>query len=95
MALADVFKALGNETRLEIVAMLSGRELCVCDILANVGNSQPVLSHHLKVMKLAGLVTDRREGKWVYYRLNRQVVERLENFLAAARREPVILRKCD
>lgn len=95
MNFADMFKALGDETRLEIVKMLIGRELCVCDILENVDKSQPVVSHHLKVLRLAMLVTDRREGKWVYYQLNPSVLEHLERFLASARKDTVIPRKCD
>lgn len=95
MNLADIFKALGDETRLEIVKMLIGRELCVCDILESVDKSQPVVSHHLKVLRLTTLVTDRREGKWVYYKLNPLVLEHLEYFMASARKDTVMPRKCD
>lgn len=95
MKLADVFKALGDETRLGIVKMLIGRELCVCDILESIDKSQPVVSHHMKVLRLAALVTDRREGRWVYYQLNPKVLEYLESFLASARKDTAIPRKCD
>jgi len=67
---AQMFKALGDETRLKIIHMLIGRELCVCDILDAFGDkSQPIISHHLKTLKHAGLVTDARDGKWIYYSL--------------------------
>jgi ArsR family transcriptional regulator, arsenate/arsenite/antimonite-responsive transcriptional repressor len=68
--LADIFKALGDPIRLEIVKLLLGKELCVCDILDAFKVSQPTISHHLRVLKYAGLVSDNREGKWIYYSLN-------------------------
>lgn len=67
---AEVFKALGDETRLAIVQMLVGRELCVCDILDAFDMSQPAISHHLKILRQAGVVRDTREGKWIYYSLS-------------------------
>lgn len=95
MNVVDMFKALGDETRLEIVTMLIGRELCICDILESIDKSQPVLSHHMKILRLAAIVTDRREGKWVYYQLNPGALEYLERFFAGARKETVIPRKCN
>lgn len=67
---ADIFKALGDETRLAIVQMLAGKELCVCDILDAFNMSQPTISHHLKILRQAGIVQDRREGKWIFYSLD-------------------------
>ena len=67
---AELFKALGDETRLAIVQMLVGKELCVCDILDAFDMSQPAISHHLKILRQAGVVRDTREGKWIYYSLN-------------------------
>lgn len=64
-----LFKALGDETRLRIVALLSHGELCVCHIEAALGLSQPNASRQLGVLKAAGVVEPRREGTWVYYRL--------------------------
>lgn len=68
--LAQVFKALGDSTRLDIIRLLIGKELCVCDILDAFSLSQPAISHHLKILKQAGLLSDSRQGKWIYYRLN-------------------------
>jgi len=93
--LAKIFKALGDETRAEILVMLIGRELCVCDIMQHFDKSQPVISHHLKTLKAVGIVTDRREGKWVYYRLNLTLLGYLESFLASARQKGVAPRRCD
>ena len=64
-----LFKALGDETRLRIVALLSHGELCVCHLEEALRLSQPNVSRHLAVLRAAGVVADRREGNWVYYRL--------------------------
>ena len=68
--LLSVFKALSDETRLRIVKLLEHGELCVCHLVAAVDMSQPKVSFHLKVLREAGLVKDRREGKWMHYRLD-------------------------
>ena len=67
---AEIFKALGDETRLAIVQLLLGKELCVCDVLDAFDMSQPAISHHLKILRQAGVVRDSRQGKWIYYSLN-------------------------
>jgi ArsR family transcriptional regulator len=67
-----LFKALGDQTRLRIVALLSHGELCVCHLQEALGLSQPHVSRHLAVLRAAGVVEDRRERRWVYYRLARQ-----------------------
>ena len=68
--LSKVFAALADETRLEMVALLAGgRELCVCDFMQALGITQSKASRHLRYLHHAGLVDDRREAVWVYYRL--------------------------
>jgi ArsR family transcriptional regulator, arsenate/arsenite/antimonite-responsive transcriptional repressor len=67
-----LFKALGDETRLRIVALLSHGELCVCHIEEALKLSQPSASRQLAVLKNAGVVEPRRAGSWVYYRLAAQ-----------------------
>ena len=67
-----LFKALGDETRLRIVALLSHGELCVCHIHEALDLSQPNVSRHLGILRAAGVVEDRRAGNWVYYKLARQ-----------------------
>jgi len=62
-----LFHALSDDTRLEILEMLRGGEQCVCDLQAGLDAAQSRLSFHLKVLKDAGLVEDRREGRWAYY----------------------------
>lgn len=68
--MAEFHKALSDETRLKILEMLTGNELCVCEIYEKLSMPQPTVSHHLKILKYAGLVNDRKDGKWVYYSLN-------------------------
>lgn len=70
---AEFYKALGDESRLLIVQMLAEQEMCVCEIIDKLSMSQPAVSHHLKILKQANLVNDAREGKWIYYSLNKDV----------------------
>jgi ArsR family transcriptional regulator len=67
--LEQVFKALADGTRLRILALLADGEVCVCDIQAALGVPQPKTSRHLAYLRRMGLVVDRKEGLWVYYRL--------------------------
>ena len=71
--IAEFYKALGDETRLKIIQMLSEQEMCVCEIIDKLDMSQPAISHHLKILRQAGIVKDSREGKWIYYSLNGEV----------------------
>jgi ArsR family transcriptional regulator len=69
--LADTFKALSDETRLEIMTLLLEREeLCVCDFVETLGLTQSKVSRHLRYLYHAGLVEDRRDGLWMYYRIS-------------------------
>lgn len=65
--LAAIFRALSDETRLRIIKLLEQGELCVCDITAALDMAQPKVSFHLSVLKEAGLIKDRKEGKWIHY----------------------------
>lgn len=65
----ELFHALSDETRLAIIEMLRDGEHCVCDLQEGLDAAQSRLSFHLKVLKDAGLVLDRREGRWSHYRL--------------------------
>ncbi|MBW1991085.1 MAG: winged helix-turn-helix transcriptional regulator, partial [Deltaproteobacteria bacterium] len=68
---AQFFKGLADETRLKILWLLIGEdELCVCDIMNVLGITQSKASRHLRYLYNLGLVTDRRDGLWMYYRLN-------------------------
>jgi len=77
-ALAATFKALADPTRVAIVNRLAAApEVCVCDLTAAFELSQPTISHHLRVLRDAGLVEVERRGTWAYYRLVPDAIERL------------------
>jgi ArsR family transcriptional regulator len=75
------FHALSDPTRLQLVELLRGGERCVCELTDALGSAQSRLSFHLRILKEAGLIQDRREGRWVYYRLNPAQVQELAGFL--------------
>ena len=77
------FHALSDPTRLGIVARLTGGECCVCDLTDALDAAQSRLSFHLKVLKDAGLISDRRDGRWVHYSLNRATIEAAGQFLTS------------
>jgi ArsR family transcriptional regulator len=80
---ARLFHALSDEIRLEVVELLKGGERCVCELTDALDIAQPRLSWHLKTLKESGLVTDRREGRWIYYALNRDAFSEAETLLAS------------
>lgn len=67
---AALFHALSDEIRLQVVSLLLDGERCVCELMDELGLAQSKLSWHLKTLKDAGIVTDRKEGRWVYYALD-------------------------
>jgi ArsR family transcriptional regulator len=70
--LARAFAALGDPARLRILSLLASAaegEVCVCDLVDPIGRSQPTVSHHLKVLTEAGLITGDKRGRWVWYRI--------------------------
>lgn len=69
---AHTFKALSDETRLRILALLSDGELCVCDLMAALELPQSTVSRHLAYLRNAGLVEDERRGVWMFYRLKQE-----------------------
>ena len=67
----QLFKNLSDETRLKIVLLLrASGELCVCELCGTLEESQPKISRHLSMLRESGLLIDRREGKWIHYRLS-------------------------
>jgi ArsR family transcriptional regulator, lead/cadmium/zinc/bismuth-responsive transcriptional repressor len=77
LELANLFSALADPTRVRIVAMLDGREMCVGDVAATLGISQSATSHQLKTLRQQGLVRSHREGRMVYYTLDDEHVSLL------------------
>ena len=89
--LARVFKALGDPVRLRLLSMIAshdGGEVCVCDLTPAFDLAQPTISHHLKILREAGLITAHRRGTWVYYRLLPAATDRLAAALARTPRPP-------
>jgi ArsR family transcriptional regulator len=76
-----LFHALSDETRLKIVERLLTGEQCVCNLMEPLGLGQSHLSFHMKTLKDAGLVTDRRAGRWIHYSLNPGTLEEVQEFL--------------
>ncbi|MFD3944430.1 ArsR/SmtB family transcription factor [Streptomyces sp. NPDC058579] len=84
--LARVFKALGDPVRLRLLSMIASRdggEVCVCELTPAFELSQPTISHHLKLLRQAGLVDCERRGTWVYYWVLPATLERLATVLKA------------
>lgn len=73
-------KALGDETRVEILDMLSGGELCACNILEEFHITQPTLSYHMKILIESGLIKSRKDGVWMKYSINKDSLDLLRDF---------------
>jgi ArsR family transcriptional regulator len=85
--LARVFRALGDPVRLRLVSLIGahqGGEVCVCELNTAFSLTQPTISHHLKVLREAGIIDSQRRGTWVYYRLVPAALERMAALLATA-----------
>lgn len=80
---AELCHALADETRLDILDQLKDGERCVCELTDALQAGQSRLSFHLKVLKDAGLIHDRPEGRWIYYAINADAVEELEELVAS------------
>jgi ArsR family transcriptional regulator len=97
----SIFHALSDETRLAVVQMLGDGERCVCDLQAALDVAQSRLSFHLKVLKEAGLVSDRKDGRWSYYTLvpdalteAHDIVHALASPRPHGSRTPTVLGRC-
>jgi ArsR family transcriptional regulator, arsenate/arsenite/antimonite-responsive transcriptional repressor len=80
------FKALSDPSRLRILDRLRSGERCVCDLTEALAEGQSLLSFHLKTLKEAGLVRDRKDGRWSYYALNAEVLEEMQSFLGTLKK---------
>lgn len=94
--LARLFHALSDETRLRIVGRLLSGEQCVCDLTDALDAGQSRMSFHMKTLKDAGLVTDRRDGRWTHYSLSHEALSGIGTLLdaMAEKAETVCGRKC-
>jgi ArsR family transcriptional regulator len=95
---ARLFHALSDETRLELLDRLQSGEQCVCELTDAIKAAQSRLSFHLKVLKDAGLILDRREGRWMYYSINRDAIEDLQDWVEMVKHQTrwsISTRRCD
>ena len=81
-----LFHALSDETRLSLLDQLKNGERCVCELTDVMKAEQSRLSFHLKVLKDAGLIVDRREGRWIYYSINPAAIAELEDLVDSLKR---------
>lgn len=87
----DRFQAVAEETRLQIVQLLTGGERCVCELQADLDAAQSRLSFHLKKLKDAGVVSARRDGRWMHYSLVPEALEEMRAFLGEVKPDPSAL----
>lgn len=81
MDIVKIFKALGDENRIKIISLLGSNEVCACSLLENLCISQSTLSHHMKILADAGVVSVRKEGRWMYYKISQNIIPVLERFI--------------
>jgi ArsR family transcriptional regulator len=90
-SLDGLFRALGDPTRLRLINLMAGQEVCVCYFTEVVGAPQPKISRHLAYLRKAGIVAARREGKWMHYRLaapsNSNAASIMKNVIEALRQD--------
>lgn len=78
---ANIFKALSDETRVEILEMVSKEKLCACKILERFNITQPTLSHHMKKLCEVNLVICEKDSKWSYYQINPEKIKEINEFI--------------
>ena len=89
-----ICKALGDTNRLEIVKMLSNEEKCGCKLLERFDITQPTLSHHMKILVESGLINDRKEGKWHYYSINKDIMTKFCKYIRSLCNETTVSDCC-
>ena len=84
--IVKIFKALADPNRLRIMLLLRRRELCVCELMSVLGLEQSRVSHHMRVLREAGIAEDVREGRWIIYRISAGALDLVEDLFAGALR---------
>ena len=79
---ADIFKAFCDENRITILQLLLDGEKCACKLLEAMNITQPTLSHHMKILVDSGIVSGRREGKWMHYFISVEGIQRAQDYLS-------------
>ncbi|MGN1135306.1 MAG: ArsR/SmtB family transcription factor [Oscillospiraceae bacterium] len=78
---SNIFKAFCDENRIRILQLLQDGEKCACMLLEEMNITQPTLSHHMKILCDSGIVTGRKEGKWMHYSISETGIERAQEYL--------------
>ena len=78
---AEAFRALGDESRMQILELLKDREMCAGDLLKSLSIVQSTFSHHIKILVEAGIVRCRRQGKWSYYSIDKETLKRISTYI--------------
>lgn len=84
---AIIFKAFCDENRIKILQLLQGGEKCACMLLEEMNITQPTLSHHMKILCDSGIVTGRKDGKWIHYSISEAGIERAQEYLTSLKND--------
>lgn len=79
---ADIFKAFCDENRIRILQLLLDGEKCACKLLEAMNITQPTLSHHMKILVDSGIVSGRKEGKWMHYSISAEGIRKAQSYLS-------------
>ena len=90
-----IMESLSDPIRINILELMMGGEICVCDIVKVTGLSQSKISYHIKILKDSGLISDRQEGRWVYYKLDFEVLTDVKNWMANLIQSSSSKRSCE
>lgn len=84
---ANIFKAFCDENRIKILQLLKGGEKCACMLLEEMNITQPTLSHHMKILCDSGIVTGRKQGKWMHYSISESGIELAQEYLTSLKND--------
>ena len=90
-----IMESLSDPIRINILELMMAGEICVCDIVKVTGLSQSKISYHIKILKDAGLISDRQEGRWVYYKLDLEVLSDIKNWMGNLIQSSSSKRSCE
>ncbi len=94
MSEAKIFKGLCDANRIEILLLLKNGPLCACEILESLELAQSTLSHHMKVLSDSGLIETKKDGKWIYYSVNNELLDQAQDILENLKADSNKLKKC-
>ena len=89
-----IMESLSDPIRINILELMMNGEICVCDIVKVTGLSQSKISYHIKILKDSGLINDRQEGRWVYYKLDLEVLSDIQNWMGNLIQSSMNKRNC-